>query len=185
VTHPPPGASKADWRTWAHAARSGVDWEQVGRTVAEVLKDPAVLAERATVLSYLPMGDEVDLTELHRIRTDIDWLVTRTPIRGGLTVHPLDSVMETHRYGFSQPVDGSRPVDVQAIDIALVPGLVFDTEKNRLGHGGGYYDRLLATLRPDALRIGIAASIVVVDHEIPTGAYDLPVHKILTEDGFI
>ena len=49
-----------------------------------------------------------------------------------------------------EPVEGCRPVESTAVDWALVPGIAFDPLGFRLGRGGGYYDRLLPTLRPDA-----------------------------------
>ncbi len=185
MTRPPAGAGKADWRRWAGAVRRELDWATISRAVAGVLSDTGQLPTGATVLSYLPMADEVDLSELHRRRPDVTWLVTRTPRRGVLTVHRLDSAMETHRYGFLQPIRGSRLIDPQLIDVVLVPGLVFDTGMHRLGRGGGYYDRLLGSLRQDARSIGVGASRVVVRRAIPTDTHDIRVDTIVTEDGFI
>ncbi len=185
MTHPLVDADKADWRRWARAVRRDIDWAGISNAVVDLLSDSDRLAVGATVLSYLPMGDEVDLSKLHRRRKDVTWLVTRTPRRGGLTVHRLDSALETHRYGFLQPIRGSRAFAPQLIDIALVPGFVFDTEMHRLGRGGGYYDRLLASLRDDALSIGVGASRLVVRCGIPTDSHDVRVDTIVTENGFI
>jgi 5-formyltetrahydrofolate cyclo-ligase len=183
VNHPPASATKADWREWARKVRSRVDWGAVSVGVVDSLECSEALAEGATVLTFLPMVNEVDLSALRVRRTDITWVVTRTPKRGALTVHPISSVLETHRYGFLQPVEESPPVDPEVIDVALVPGLVFDSGSRRLGHGGGYYDRLIPTLNAEARTIGVAADAIVVNCALPTDVHDVGVDAIVTETG--
>lgn len=63
-------------------------------------------------------------------------------------------------------------------DIICVPLLAFDARLNRLGYGGGYYDRTLAMLSCAA--IGVAFSWQEVAH-VPTGAFDQPLDRIVTE----
>jgi len=64
-------------------------------------------------------------------------------------------------------------------DVIIAPLLGFDRAMNRLGQGGGYYDRAFARY-PDALRIGLAWS--VQEHDaLPADPWDLPLHIILTE----
>ncbi len=66
------------------------------------------------------------------------------------------------------------------LDIVLVPGLLFDRNGNRLGYGGGYYDRFLALQAPQALRIGLAFSCQIAAG-IPAMAHDVPLHMVVTE----
>ncbi|MDH5299135.1 MAG: 5-formyltetrahydrofolate cyclo-ligase, partial [Desulfobulbaceae bacterium] len=70
------------------------------------------------------------------------------------------------------------------IDVVLLPGSVFDTRGGRLGYGGGYYDRFLATLAPKALRIGIAYELQVVER-VPLAPHDQRLHYLVTEDRLI
>lgn len=64
-------------------------------------------------------------------------------------------------------------------DVIIAPLVGFDRAMNRLGQGGGYYDRAFARF-PDALRIGLAWS--VQEHDaLPADPWDLPLHIILTE----
>lgn len=68
---------------------------------------------------------------------------------------------------------------VMAPDAIVAPLVGFDRRMNRLGQGGGYYDRAFAR-HPDALRIGLAWSAQQLDH-VPADPWDLPLDFILTE----
>lgn len=112
------------------------------------------------------------------------FVITRTPDRGWLTVHDRASERELHRYGFSQPVAGAEQVPRRAIDAAIVPGLAFDLRGVRLGHGMGYYDELLAGLRPGIPLVGVAAGALVVPR-LPDEPHDVRMTSLLTEDGVV
>jgi 5-formyltetrahydrofolate cyclo-ligase len=70
-------------------------------------------------------------------------------------------------------------VALAGIDVAIIPGAVFDRCGHRLGYGGGYYDRFLAA-SPRAVRIGLAFSLQVTDH-IPVQSHDIPMDILITE----
>ena len=65
-----------------------------------------------------------------------------------------------------------------ATDLAVVPGVAFDRQGNRLGRGKGYYDRLLPHL-PTAYKIGICFPYQLVN-DIPTDAHDIRMDEIIT-----
>lgn len=86
-------------------------------------------------------------------------------------------------FSIPEPVADPCPaaVPLAVPDIVVVPGLAFDRSGNRLGMGGGYYDRLLAMPEyAGSLRIGFAYSFQVLP-VLPTGAHDMPVHIVCTE----
>jgi 5-formyltetrahydrofolate cyclo-ligase len=138
----------------------------------------------ATVLLYLPMGDEINLLPLTESEQSIRFVATRTPQRGDLTIHELGGPLEVHRFGFLQPHASAREVGVPEIDIALLPGLAFDLHGTRLGHGAGYFDRLLRFTRPDARLAGVVPADLVVDR-LPADGHDIPVGYLATEQGVI
>jgi 5-formyltetrahydrofolate cyclo-ligase len=69
----------------------------------------------------------------------------------------------------------------EQIEVAFIPGSVFDHQGYRLGYGGGYYDRFLALVAPQVLRIGLAYSFQVVAR-IPRLAHDVPMDLLVTEN---
>ncbi len=70
----------------------------------------------------------------------------------------------------------------ETIDLVVVPGVVLDHRGGRLGNGQGYYDRLLASVRPDAFLIGLCYEAQIID-EIPLEEHDVCMDKIVTEKG--
>ncbi len=75
--------------------------------------------------------------------------------------------------------------DPQAIDLALIPGLAFDSQGGRLGHGKGYYDSLLAeaALLP-ARKIGLAFDFQLQD-KLPLEIWDVAMDIIVTDQSVI
>ncbi|MBN1860704.1 MAG: 5-formyltetrahydrofolate cyclo-ligase [Candidatus Thermoplasmatota archaeon] len=73
-----------------------------------------------------------------------------------------------------------REVPLSSIDLYIIPGIVFDDEGNRIGHGGGYYDRLLKK-ECSAHRIGLAFELQIIKR-IPAEPHDKKVERIITEE---
>lgn len=66
------------------------------------------------------------------------------------------------------------------IEVAVIPGVVFDRNGHRLGYGGGFYDRFLAGSASQAIRIGLAFSSQLVER-IPALPHDVPMDLVITE----
>jgi 5-formyltetrahydrofolate cyclo-ligase len=65
-------------------------------------------------------------------------------------------------------------------DVIVIPGLAFTVDGKRCGQGGGWYDRFLPGVRPDAVLIGVCfAPQIVVD--LPTDEHDVVLHAIVTD----
>ena len=81
--------------------------------------------------------------------------------------------------------DFIRPVEGNNNTIILVPGIVFDKNKNRIGYGGGYYDRYLQKYNDIVMKtIGLAYSLQIID-KIPAQKYDIPLDLIVTDETWI
>jgi len=77
-----------------------------------------------------------------------------------------------------------RPVDVSEIDLVIVPGVAFDERGNRLGYGGGYYDRFFTELRDGVPLVAVAFEVQVLP-EVPVAPWDRRVDLIITESRII
>jgi 5-formyltetrahydrofolate cyclo-ligase len=97
---------------------------------------------------------------------------------------PGDAV-EANRYGIPEPVLPGELFEPFQLDLVLVPLLGFDRRGNRLGHGGGYYDRGFAFLneqvRPtEPLLVGIAYAFQELP-EVDEQDWDVPLDFVATE----
>lgn len=148
------------------------------------------LARAGTVAAYVSVGGEPgtgELLEELRARgtrvllpvlrpdNDLDWAVYEGP--DTLTPGPR---------GLREPTGGRLgPEAVLAADAVLLPGLAVDASGNRLGRGGGSYDRVLARLAA----AGAGAALVVLLHadevlpRVPVEPHDHRVHAVVTPEG--
>lgn len=72
-------------------------------------------------------------------------------------------------------------VDADWPDVFIVPGTAFTVDGDRVGQGGGWYDRFLVGRRDDSVLIGVAFSPQIVE-SLPTEPHDVTVHVVVTED---
>ncbi|MGH2709723.1 MAG: 5-formyltetrahydrofolate cyclo-ligase [Actinomycetota bacterium] len=104
--------------------------------------------------------------------------VTDTEEMEAAEVLPGDS-LEPSGYGPNEP--RSRvAVDPGEIDLIIAPGLAFDRDGNRLGYGGGHYDRYLGRTRPKAVRVGVGFSLQMVE-QVPVEPGDETVDMVVTD----
>jgi 5-formyltetrahydrofolate cyclo-ligase len=87
------------------------------------------------------------------------------------------NILEPRRELRTQP---DRTAAAEQIELVVVPGVAFDRQGGRLGHGRGYYDELLKRLRPEVPRIALAYECQLFD-QIPMLPHDMPMHKVITE----
>lgn len=66
-----------------------------------------------------------------------------------------ETILRKNRWGIVEPQNGIE-ISPQEIDVVFVPLLVFDLKGNRLGYGGGYYDRFLSECSSEVLKIGLS-----------------------------
>ena len=85
-------------------------------------------------------------------------------------------------YGIMEPILQPRGDEGAHISLVLVPGVAFDRNLNRLGFGGGFYDRFLPLLPPQTRKLGIAFEFQLVD-TIPTETHDCLLDGVCTEKG--
>ena len=173
-------AAKRAARAAALARRAGLD-PALGRVLGERLLAEMPPPAGAVVAGFWPMGPEIDIRPLlealhgrgHRV------VLPQTPPRGNPLIfrlwHP-GMAMEPERFGTMRPTG-----EVLAPDWLLVPLLAFDRVGRRLGYGGGYYDRTLATL-PAAMAVGCGWAAQEVA-EVPAGPLDARLDAVATERG--
>jgi 5-formyltetrahydrofolate cyclo-ligase len=106
---------------------------------------------------------------------------------GRLQFLPLEpgDPMRPNRYGIDEPAAGRAPWPLWTLDLILMPLVAVDRQGNRLGMGGGYYDRSLAALSRGGRRpllIGLAHQCQCTA-TLPDAHWDVPLDGVITEAG--
>lgn len=139
-----------------------------------------------TIMLFWSFGSEVDTSPMIERLAAEGRHVVLPRIESGealpVTYRPGDPVSET-AFGAMEPSAGAV-VDPERLDAVVTPGVAFDRACNRIGYGGGFYDRLLRRARTDSSTIAAAFAVQVVD-AVPVGHQDRRVDIVVTEDEVI
>lgn len=156
--------------------------------IAEKVKSLPEFAKAGLVMFYLDFRKEVATGELIRYCLDNGKRVV-IPITDSKNIRLIPSELKDYpgdltsgTWGILEPKpDRVRPVEPSELDFVIVPGVSFDDKGNRLGYGGGFYDRFLRQTRPDTVFAALAFELQIRDNVYPE-AHDYPVHYVITED---
>ncbi len=108
--------------------------------------------------------------------------------RGSMSFHAFDphtpENLVTNRYGILEPPADAPLLDGAAFDAMLTPLVAFDSRGNRLGMGGGYYDRYLAAAGSRPYLLGVAFACQQAE-ALPTEEWDMRLDAVVTENGVL
>lgn len=179
--------SKREQRVEARRRRRALAATQrrdASRAVAARLCALDEVRRAGTVALYEALPDELDLGPARAMlaRRDVRVLLPRVEEGEIVLVAPGDERPVPGYRGVSEPLGPAEPFD--DVDAVVVPGVAFDRAGNRLGRGGGHYDRLLAALPPSTVRIGACFACQLFD-EVLHDEHDEPVDIVVTERGVV
>jgi len=134
--------------------------------------------EAQTVMIYYPIHNEVDLRPLLKRYEGQKTFLLPVTHRKYIEPRKYDGadMMRRGKYKVPEPQTSEWK---GKIDLILVPGVVFDPLCNRIGRGGGFYDRFLKKHRY-VHQVGVAYDFQVKKHEIPHGPFDHPLDRVVT-----
>lgn len=141
--------------------------------------------DASNILGYYPFRSEIDTRIIINDALDRgkEVALPRVGNKGLDLYYVRDPVKDLApgSYEIMEPIPSScRPADPHEMDLVLVPGVGFDLKHNRLGYGGGFYDRLLAVIPRVIPRVALAFDLQVID-EIPVSGHDLKIDILITE----
>ncbi len=159
------------------------------RKACQYLIETDEFGKAHTVMIYLSLAHEVDTAGviLHCWQQEKTVVVPKVSWQQRhmipVEINSLESGISTGAGGLRNPTTG-MPMPIEDIDVVVTPGLAFDRKGNRLGRGGAYYDRFLASPGLNATICSLAFVEQIVD-EVPVDAHDRAVDFIVTDEGII
>lgn len=191
----PPASIRQALRARRRSLHPRQQREHAAKVTHRIGRMPVFLRARRIAL-YWPSDGEMDprpLMTLAHARSKRVYLPVLRPLsrqkghdRLWFARHITGARTRANRFGIPEPIGrGRHLIRTQGLDLMILPLVGFDADCNRLGMGGGFYDRTLAYLRRhDHWRrprlIGIAHECQRLDH-IATRPWDIPLDAVLTE----
>jgi len=135
---------------------------------------------------YYPVNFEVDDLELLKKFEKKNFNISLPMIKKNFQMDfykwSFSDPLKINKYGIPEPENKN----IVYPDVLLVPLVAFDKNLNRLGYGGGYYDRLIAKLskKKKIIKIGLALSIQEVD-KLPINLHDQKLDYIVTNQNIL
>lgn len=177
-------------RKAAHAARRLVGEKTVlGRRITDRLTALPEYQSAKSVMWYIDVRDEAPTRHvLPSAIASEKTIIVPYCVEGELELFALESMeeLETGMYSILEPKKFLRGITgknlaVNDIDLIVVPGVAFGASGERIGHGKGYYDKLLSRAKPQTVFIALAMQCQIFE-DIPMQDHDIYMDKVVTED---
>ena len=130
---------------------------------------------------YYPYNYEIDILQILKKFEKKKFIIALPKIKKNSQMNffewSTNDPLAINKFGIPEPISGM----VKYPDVLLVPIVAFDKNFNRIGYGGGFYDRYIKKIRKQkkVLTIGFAYSFQKVK-KIPTNNYDIKLDFIIT-----
>lgn len=137
-----------------------------------------------TIAMFIAHGGEPDLTPVGRALLDSGREVYLPVLADqALAFHRFNPEvpMEANRFGILEPVD-QPAIELAALDWMLMPLVGFASDGTRLGMGGGFYDRSLASVESGPIKAGVGYAMQQTD-ALPSEPWDVPMDVIVSDRG--
>lgn len=139
-----------------------------------------------TVFLYVSTPQEIDTKRLisHSLSLGKIVAVPRCAQKGKMDFFIIENCDDLQKgaYGIFEPKPYTKKASQTENTLCIVPGLSFDLSGNRLGYGGGYYDRFLPGFPGKTVGLCYEETLC---QKLPCGQYDVPVAAVVTPNRFI
>lgn len=177
--------TKKQIRSRLRQRRESLSLEQMGSLSAEIcrkLEEQPWFFQTETICFYYPLGTETNLLPLAEKALALGKTAAFPRVEGKeMEFYKAASLEEFQEGSFHVMEPVSRIPAAEPGRTVLVPGLGFDRRGNRMGYGGGYYDRYFARY-PECFKIGIAYEVQLVEGLEPE-MHDISMDAVVTERG--
>lgn len=167
---------KIDLRIKAKNIRKTLEIHVISKNLVSLIRKSSAYIDAKNVMIFYPKKYELDFREL--LNDEKNFFLPRV-CGEELEICPyrLGDKLELSQFNVLEPV--SEPVDVNCLDLIIVPALLVDKKGYRLGYGGGYYDRLLQRVKKSKVQTLCAMPQELVVGKLPNDEFDISVDEVV------
>ena len=167
--------------------RNNLSTEEVEKKSDLIIENLGKFIKNAeNIMIFMDMKNEVRITKLMELYPKKSFFIpkiTDSKNREMKINKYEENELVLHKFGYYES-SSSDFYNENILDIVIVPAVVFDLEKNRIGFGGGYYDTFLKKIREEnkkILFIGICYDFQIIE-KVPTEEHDVVLDFVVSEN---
>ena len=166
--------------------RSSLSHEEVDKKSELIIENLAPYLKNAqNIMIFTDMKNEVRITKLIELYPEKNFFISKivNSKNREMKINKYnENELVLHKFGYYESSSDDF-YDEKILDIVIVPALAFDSSKNRIGFGGGYYDTFLNKVREknkNTLFIGVCYDFQMIE-EVPIEGHDITLDLVINE----
>ena len=166
--------------------RNNLSTEEVEKKSDLIIQNLEKFIKNAkNIMIFMDMKNEVRITKLMKLYPEKSFFISKitdSKNREMKINRYNENELVLHKFGYYES-SSSDFYNENILDIVIVPAVVFDLEKNRIGFGGGYYDTFLKKIREEnkkILFIGICYDFQIIE-KVPAEEHDVVLDFVVSE----
>jgi 5-formyltetrahydrofolate cyclo-ligase len=166
--------------------RSNLSLEEVDKKSELIIKNLTPYLKNAqNIMIFTDMKNEVRITKLIELYPEKNFFISKivNSKNREMKINKYnENELVLHKFGYYESSSDDF-YDEKILDIVIVPALAFDSSKNRIGFGGGYYDTFLNKVRgknKNTLFIGVCYDFQMIE-EVPIEGHDITLDLVINE----
>ena len=166
--------------------RSNLSLEEVDKKSELIIENLTPYLKNAqNIMIFMDMKNEVRITKLIELYPEKNFFISKivNSKNREMKINKYnENELVLHKFGYYESSSDDF-YDEKILDIVIVPALAFDSSKNRIGFGGGYYDTFLNKVRgknKNTLFIGVCYDFQMIE-EVPIEGHDITLDLVINE----
>ena len=166
--------------------RSSLSLEEVDKKSELIIENLTPYLKNAqNIMIFMDMKNEVRITKLIELYPEKNFFISKivNSKNREMKINKYnENELVLHKFGYYESSSDDF-YDEKILDIVIVPALAFDSSKNRIGFGGGYYDTFLNKVREknkNTLFIGVCYDFQMIE-EVPIEGHDITLDLVINE----
>ena len=166
--------------------RSNLSLEEVDKKSELIIENLTPYLKNAqNIMIFMDMKNEVRITKLIELYPEKNFFISKivNSKNREMKINKYnENELVLHKFGYYESSSDDF-YDEKILDIVVVPALAFDSSKNRIGFGGGYYDTFLNKVREknkNTLFIGVCYDFQMIE-EVPIEGHDITLDLVINE----